>query len=93
MIKSQSDSGKFRTALKRAGFNNDGQIFSDPRKNTRRLKMWFASAVFESSPKQQQVLEKSLKELFGDRYLTGYFIQRRYWTGNGKALCIRLAKK
>lgn len=91
MDRSQSDSGKFRIALKRAGFKDDGQVFSDPRKDTRRLKLWFAGSVFDAPRKQQLVLEKSLKELFGDRYLTGYFI-RHAWGTNSKSLCIRLAK-
>jgi hypothetical protein len=92
MTNSQTDSGKFRTALCRAGWlGHNAHIFSDPRKNTRRLKLWFADSVFNAPRKQQVVLEKALKELFGARYLTGYFIKAMPW--GGKSLCIRLAKK
>lgn len=93
MNRTQSDSGKFRTALKRAGWGGEGIIFSDPRKTTRRLKLWFATAVFDDSQEGQRKLEKELKAQFGTRYLTGYFINAGYWCGGGKSLCIRLAKK
>lgn len=94
MYRSQSDSGKFRAALCRVGWAAErATIFSDPRKNTRRLKLWFANSVFESSPAAQQRLEKILKEQFGARYLTGYFIKIGERNGGGKSLCIRLAKK
>ena len=49
----RGDIGLFRAALKRAGFVADGMMFNDdskanPKKPTRRLKMWFADTVFEA---------------------------------------------
>lgn len=88
-----SDTGKFRTALLMAGFfrYSEGTIFNDVNKakTWRRLKLWFADEVFNSSQKQQQVLEKELRQQFGDRILTMYFLEGRRWSP-GKALCIRL---
>ncbi len=103
-----SDTGKLRTALEQSGFNKVAwrwygidqcatAIFNDLSKSsgTRRLKVWLGTAVFDAPVAQQKLLERKLKQAFGDRYLTGYFIRLPKYVahcGEGKSLCIRLKK-
>ncbi len=96
----KGDIGLFRLALHEAGFKfqHTPSIFNDdcksePKLPGRRLKLWFADKVFEAPQAQQRRLEKSLRELFGDRIVKMYFIlgstaYHRY--SNGKSLCIKL---
>jgi hypothetical protein len=95
------DTGLFRMALDEAGFEHAAArtIFNDdskakPKRNTRRLKLWFATEVFDAPQKQQRKLEKVLRELFGDRILAMYFARNSTpygWpSGGAKSLCIKL---
>lgn len=88
----RGDNGLFRSALLLAGFfeRAEGSIFNDKHKNFRRLKLWYSTPVFNAPQEQQQVLEKLLREAFGDRIISMYF-QRGYsrWTPIYQ-LCIRL---
>lgn len=87
-----TDIGKFRAALLLAGFFEQAEcmIYNDKNKGFRRLKLWFGTSVFNASQKQQQVLEKLLRELFGDRILSMYFIEGYAPWRISRALCIRL---
>lgn len=93
------DKGLLRLALVEAGFKRhvvQGQIFNDVRKTgVRRLKLWFASEVFDAPQAQQRKLEKSLRELF-DMY--GTRIEHMEFIAGGvgrhykwKSLTIRLS--
>lgn len=89
----RGDIGLFRAALLLAGFFNrsESHIFNDKNKDgTRRLKLWFSSAVEEASQEQQKALEGLLREAFGDRILVMYFVECAPWSGGGSSLCIRL---
>ena len=91
----KGDVSLFRGALLLAGFlpHSESYIFNDYRKTTgfRRLKLWAATWVFEAEQAQQQALEKALREAFGDRILSMYFVANVHgWTPRGKSLCIRL---
>lgn len=87
----KTDSGKFRMALVRAGFSESAktQIYNHVRSSTghRRLKLWMADVVNDAGTETQHLLEAHLKALFGDRYLTGYFIPHPHWNCS---LCIVL---
>jgi len=95
----KGDIGKFRRALLNAGFvrQSDGSIFNDDSKakvktNVRRLKLWFASDVFDATQKQQRRLEKYLRSEFGERILTMYFVENStpYGGFGATSLCIKL---
>jgi hypothetical protein len=85
-------------ALDEAGFEHaaNSTIFNDdskakPKRNTRRLKLRFASDVFDAPQNQQRKLEKVLRELFGDRILAMYFAEGSPWGwSDDKSLCIKL---
>lgn len=87
-----SDIKLFRAALLLSGFfeRSECLIFNDKRNNFRRLKLWFASAVFDAPQKQQKALEQLLRDAFGDRILSMYFIPAERWHGAPWSLCIRL---
>ncbi len=95
--KYRGDTGLFRAALDAAGFKSSGSaldrrhIFNDDSKDhlRRRLKLWFATKIFESSQKQQRKLERELRARFGDRILAMYFIAANSRYG-GYSLCIKL---
>lgn len=90
----RGDNGLFRGALILSGFFNrsEAQIFNDKHKDgSRRLKLWFADAVFEAPQVQQRALEKLLREAFGDRILNMYFTAAQHsWYAKSRALCIQL---
>jgi hypothetical protein len=95
----RGDTGLFRAALDAAGFKSASDtydsrhIFNDNSKDhlRRRLKLWFADAVFEAPQKQQRKLERELRARFGDRILAMYFTQSPTWYRyGGHSLCIRL---
>lgn len=99
----RGDIGLFRLALKEAGFDQPQyrSIFNDDSKaktktGIRRLKLWFATDVFDAPQKQQRKLEKSLRELFehtGKEILCMYFVQNSTpygMLGGAKSLCIKL---
>lgn len=96
----KGDIGLFRLALVEAGFESQSTclIFNDdskakPKAPTRRLKLWFAKAVFDAPQKQQKKLEKSLRELFGERIISMYFVPGAhswYAPKGDKSLCIKL---
>jgi hypothetical protein len=102
MNKFKGDIGLFRLALVEAGFNDLAKdiIFNDdsnakPKTGVRRLKLWFATEVFNAPQKQQLRLEKSLRELFehvGKEILCMYFVQNStpYGGFGSKSLCIKL---
>jgi hypothetical protein len=96
----RGDIGLFRLALVEAGFDSASQrsIFNDdskakPKAPTRRLKLWFATDVFKAKQAKQWKLEKSLRELFGDRIISMYFCPgaHSWYAAKGdKSLCIKL---
>ena len=95
----KGDTGKFRRALFYAGFDaNFTSIFNDyckakPKTSKRRLKLWWATSVFEAPQKQQRLLERLLRDAFGDRIDSMYFVQNSTVAGmiaDCKSLCIKL---
>jgi hypothetical protein len=93
----KGDKGKLRKALREAGQDvmNMDIIYNDKRKTFRRLKMEYASHIFNATQAQQRKLERLLKEAFGERWITAYFIQESQWNwppgkSTGKSLCIKL---
>lgn len=91
----KGDLGLFRGALLLSGFfqRSESSMFNDdskakPKQPTRRLKLWFAEAVFEAPLEQQWALEHWLREAFGDRILSMYFTTS--WYRRSHALCIKL---
>ena len=94
----KGDIGLFRLALLEAGFENASKriIFNDdskakPKQPFRRLKLWAADDINRASQKKQWKLEKSLRELFGDRIITMYFIPGSQWARMPyPSLCIKL---
>jgi hypothetical protein len=98
----RGDIGMLRACLMMAGFfqTAESSIFNDdskanPKKPTRRLKLWFADSVFEAPLEQQWALEGFLREAFGDRITGMNFIKAggRPWdppSGCWKSLCIKL---
>jgi len=90
----RGDIGKFRKALHESGFTEQATniIFNDNSKDNmrRRLKLWFSTAVFNAPQTQQRKLEHKLKQAFGDRWITAYFIKQETWWRSGKSLCIKL---
>jgi hypothetical protein len=85
--------GKLRMALDKAGYATvyGWEIFTHLRKDgTRRVKLWRADKVFDSTQEQQQKLEKILKEIYGSSYQGGYFIECGPWNGARKSFCIIL---
>ena len=103
-VSGAGDAQKLRKALRSAGFPRaakDHSIFSDTRKNSRRLKVWFANSIFYAPQVQQQYLEEHLMKEFGKRYVGGFFIQCSAWgihiswdSSNppAKSFCVRLKK-
>jgi hypothetical protein len=97
-VRYAGDTGKFRKALAEAGFDNFNTfgrlrwVFNDVSKSraTRRIKLWFASDVFDAADKKQRKLERELKAEFGTRYLGGHFVDAGYRNYHAKSLCIRL---
>lgn len=87
-----SDTKLFRAALLLSGFfeRSECLIFNDKRNNFRRLKLWFATPVFNAPQKQQQALEQLLRETFGNRILSMYFVKAERWHGVTWSFCIRL---
>lgn len=89
----RGDTGLFRAALLLSGFfrRSECHIFNDKsQEGWRRLKLWFADGIEEASQEQQWALEGLLREVFGDRILSMYFIECVPWDGSGSSLCIRL---
>jgi hypothetical protein len=90
----KGDLGLFRGALLLSGFfqRSESSMFNDNHKDgSRRLKLWFADAVFDAPQKQQRELEHWLREAFGDRILSMYFTApRASWYPRSRALCIQL---
>jgi hypothetical protein len=97
-VRYAGDTGAVRKCLAKAGFPgwNPGDLgsamFNDVAKSraTRRIKLWFASDVFDAPQKQQKRLERELKKEFGTRYLGGRFVNAGYQHYHAKSLCIRL---
>lgn len=58
--------------------------------NKRRIKITRMDNLFNASHAQQVKLDKLLRETFGERFLTAYFIQSGAWRGNSKDFCIKL---
>jgi len=91
----RGDIGNFRACLQSAGFHGlaeNASIYNDDRKCKpklpgRRLKLWSANQVYESSPNRQLVLEAALRNSFKDRIISMYFTKNIY---GGKSLCIKL---
>jgi len=86
----RGDIGLFRAALKRAGFVANGMMFNDdskanPKKPTRRLKMWFADTVFEAPQYRQEALAACLHSVFGERITKMEFIAGGRGLQSGRA--------
>lgn len=61
---------------------------------SRRVKLWFARDVFDSSEEQQRKLEQRLKVNYGEAYMGGYFIEgARSGSGSSRSLCVVLSQK
>ena len=104
----RGDSGKLRKCLHAAGFNqlrarpqgwygrwdacSDVTIFSDARKDSRRLKVWFADNIFNAKQNKQQHLEQLLMREFGKRWRGANFTQSVYYWRNWKSFCVYLSK-
>ena len=96
----QGDSGKLRKCLHAAGFNQDGpwfsrpMIFSDTRKDGRRLKLWTADKVFAAKQNKQKYLQQLLMKEFGKRYKGAQFIRATsiYSPYDYKSFCVYLSK-
>lgn len=91
------DAVKLRMALLLAGFysqSQTGHIFSDTRKSSRRLKLWWGNAVYEAPYDQQLKLEQALKKQFGGRYQGAFFTEfsGRPYGPDVKSFCVRLHK-
>ncbi len=94
----KGDIGLFRLALVEAGFENASKriIFNNdskakPKTGVRRLKLWSADDINRASQKKQWKLEKSLRELFGERIVSMYFHPGSRWARMPyPALCIKL---
>jgi hypothetical protein len=54
------------------------------------VKFWMADRVFNSSQKQQQMLESCLKFAYGTRYKGGYFMKNPFHGYNKTSFCIIL---
>lgn len=96
----QGDSGKLRKCLHAAGFNQDAvwccrpTIFSDTRKDGRRLKLWTADKVFAAKQNKQKYLQQLLMKEFGKRYKGAQFIRAVSWhsDSDAKSFCVYLTK-
>jgi hypothetical protein len=85
--------GKMRYALALADYESPPtyRFFTHVRKDgTRRVKFWMADRVFDSSQKQQQMLESCLKFAYGTRYKGGYFMKNPFHGYNKTSFCIIL---
>ena len=93
-MKYKGDIGAFRKALDECGLGNRFANFYNDNSakglNKRRLKYDRATEVFNAPQALQRKLERKLKEAFGQRWISAYFIKRRYYCGEGKQLCIKL---
>lgn len=98
----RGDAGRFRKCLHAAGFDQRPQgdwgwmrssmIFSDPRKDMRRVKLWHARSVFDAPQKQQQHLKQLLLKEFGKRFISAKFIDGYYRNTDSRSLVIYLSK-
>jgi hypothetical protein len=94
--KHRGDIGLFRSALLLAGFvrESEDSIFNDDSRDhtRRRLKLWSAESIFNASQEDQKVLGGYLREFFGDRIISMYFVPgMHYWhTDATKSLCIKM---
>ena len=85
------DRGKLRTALWECGWFGHATdiIFSDNRKNWRRVKLWMANNIFEATQAEQLALSEAIQAQYGDRVIkVGFMKHYRF----GKSLCIWLRK-
>ena len=100
----RGDSGKLRKCLHTAGFNQLGgdkrwprstvSIFSDARKEGRRLKLWTADKLFAAPQNKQKHLQQLLMKEFGKRYKGAQFIRAtsRWSSYDYKSFCVYLSK-
>ena len=93
-MKYKGDIGQFRKALDECGFGhryanfyNDNSVEGLKR---RRLKCSSATEVFNAPQRTQRKLERKLKEAFGQRWISAYFIKQPFYYGEGMQLCIKL---
>ena len=93
------DNGRFRRALADSGLGCvRNTIFNDnskakPSTNIRRLKLTFATQIFNAPQSSQRRLARELRKQFGERIVSMYFIADGpgWYIPNGtKALCIKL---
>jgi len=89
----KGDIGSFRAALLLAGFFGQSEcyIYNDRRKDgTRRLKLQYATDVYEASADQHEALTRQLDDAFGSRIADVYFIPGSDIWDTFKQLCIVL---
>jgi hypothetical protein len=70
--RTNTDIGAFRQALADAGFveqAENGIFFNDKNVDSRRLKLWFGTAVVDAEEWQGQALRAALLKYFGDRLI------------------------
>lgn len=70
--RTDTDIGAFRQALADAGFveqAENGIFFNDKNVDSRRLKLWFGTAVVDAEEWQGQALRAALLKYFGDRLI------------------------
>ena len=70
--RTNTDIGAFRQALADAGFveqAENGIFFNDKNVDTRRLKLWFGTAVVDAEEWQANALKAALLKYFGDRLI------------------------
>jgi len=98
-MKYRGDLGTLRRVLAENGFADTAGhwgYYNDDSKDhqRRRLKVVDGNAIFDASQYKQKKLEAALRQAFGDRIITMYFIARCAWfnSQNGAhcSFCIKL---
>lgn len=86
-------------SLREAGYKETDRgyarmTFTNLRKDgNRRVKLWFARDVFDSSEEQQKELERRLKANYGEAYLGGYFVRGAMCWPDTRSFCVVLNQK
>ena len=76
MRRSDSDASKVRQVLEKHGYSSSvrGKIYSESRKNHRRVKVW----ICEVKTSNYMEVEQDLREAFGERFKSCYNLDT-YW--------------
>lgn len=88
------DMGALRKALWENNFHRAarGSMFHDKHDSWRRIKLWFASDVFDASQVAQEQLAADIRLAYGERLIKMGFTKTENWTGGQWSLCIWLEK-